>query len=304
MSLQTTSDEQQTTGCELPVWFRQRIVANSEVDGIVSVLNEFRINTVCESACCPNRAHCYGKGTATFMILGTVCTRDCRFCAVSGGKPRPADAGEPERICLAVRKMGLKHVVITSVSRDDLPDGGAGQFAETIHELRKLNSAVTVELLIPDFQGGEEHLRTVTDAYPDVVGHNLETVPRLYPEVRPQAVYKRSVELLMRVKSMGDGVLTKSGLMLGLGETVDEVEETFENLRSVSCDILTLGQYLRPSEKHVPVVEYISPEQFQKYRKLALFYGFKAVVSAPLVRSSYNAEEVFAQVKTAQLPHL
>lgn len=280
----------------LPSWFRQRIGNGSEIDKVLSVLDELKLNTVCESACCPNRHHCYGQGTATFMILGDTCTRGCSFCAVRKGKPLPVDDEEPERISLAVRKLGLKFVVITSVTRDDLTDGGASQFARVVREVKKLNPDVAVELLVPDFRGKRELLEIVLREKVDILGHNLETVPRLYSHVRPQAYYRCSLELLGFVKLVDDSILSKSGLMLGLGETRSEVEEVMCGLRSAGCDILTLGQYLQPSENHFPVAEYVSPERFQEYRKLALGYGFRAVVSGPLVRSSYNAEETFREI--------
>ena len=280
----------------LPVWFKQRLGKSGEIDKVISLLDKLRLNTVCESACCPNRSYCYGQGTATFMILGDTCTRGCRFCAVRKGKPHPVDDREGERISQAVRKLGLKYVVITSVARDDLADGGAGHFARVVREIRKLNPDVIIELLVPDFQGKRDLLKIVLGVHPDVIGHNLETVPRLYPDLRPEATYKRSIELIESVKLTGNSVLTKSGLMLGLGEERSEVEEVLRELRSVGCDILTLGQYLRPSGKHFPVVEYISPEEFQQYRRIAFDYGFKAVASGPLVRSSYNAEEIFREL--------
>jgi lipoic acid synthetase len=279
----------------LPAWFKQRIAPGAELDRVLSVLDGYRLNTVCESASCPNRGYCYSKGTATFMILGNTCTRDCRFCAVGKGKPQPVDDEEPERIGLAVRELGLKYIVVTSVTRDDLPDGGAGQFAETVRQLKAAEPEITVELLIPDFQGKEDTFRTVMDACPDVVGHNLETIPWLYPSVRPQAVYKRSIESLRYVKSLNSGVLTKSGLMLGLGETNGEVESAFADLSDTGCDILTLGQYLQPSPGHLPVAEYVTPQEFEEYRTTALACGFRAVSSGPLVRSSYDAEELYRE---------
>ena len=277
----------------LPDWFRQRISVSEEFNKVLSILDEFNLNTVCESACCPNRGKCYSRGTATFMILGNVCTRNCRFCAVENGRPKQVDDGEAERIGMAVRKLGLKYIVITSVTRDDLADGGAGHFAGTIFRLKTMNPGIKIEVLIPDFLGSEESLRIVTDAGPDVIGHNLETVKRLYSHVRPQAVYERSLRVLKHVKMLNAGVLTKSGLMLGLGESEGEVKESFTDLSNAGCDILTLGQYLRPSPKHLDVEEYISPEQFRDYGKTALLYGFKEAVSAPLVRSSYNAMEIW-----------
>ncbi len=282
----------------LPSWFKQRIRADGGLDRVLSVLDRYRLNTVCESASCPNRGYCYSKGTATFMILGNTCTRNCRFCAVGKGKPQPVDDEEPARIGLAVKELGLKYVVVTSVTRDDLADGGAGQFAETVRQLKAAEPEVTVELLIPDFRGEEEPFRTVMDAHPDVVGHNIETISRLYSSVRPQAVYKMSVESLRYLKSLNSAVLTKSGLMLGLGETPDEVESAFADLSGTACDILTMGQYLQPSPGHLPVTEYVAPQEFGKYRTSALAHGFRAVASSPLVRSSYDAEELFKQAKS------
>lgn len=277
----------------LPDWFRQRIRVSEEFNKVLATLDEFNLNTVCESACCPNRGKCYSRGTATFMILGNVCTRNCRFCAVENGIPKQVDDEEAGRISMAVKKLGLKYVVMTSVTRDDLADGGAVHFAGTIRRLKSMNPGIKIEVLIPDFLGSEESLKIVADAGPDVIGHNIETVKRLYPHVRPQAVYERSLKVLECVKMLNAGVLTKSGLMLGLGETEGEVKESFTDISNAGCDILTLGQYLRPSPQHLDVAEYIHPEQFGNYRKTALLYGFKEVVSAPLVRSSYNALEIW-----------
>ena len=295
--------EMETTQ-RLPVWFKQRVGRSSEIYKVISLLNELKLDTVCESACCPNRSYCYSQGTATFMILGDTCTRRCAFCAVEKGVAQPPDDEEPERISMAVRKLGLKYVVITSVTRDDLADGGAAHFSRVVCEVRKLNPDVTIELLVPDFQGKRELLNVVLDVHPDVIGHNLETVPRLYPHVRPQATYKRTIELLKFVKLADNSISTKSGLILGLGETRGEVEEVMCELLGVSCDILTLGQYLQPSREHLSVMEYINPEQFQEYRKIAFAHGFKAVASGPLVRSSYNAEEIFREIQPATEGHV
>lgn len=242
---------------------------------------------------CPNMGQCFGKGTATFMILGDTCTRGCRFCAVTKGKPEPLDPAEPSKVADAVHGLGLRHAVITSVTRDDLPDGGAGAFAETIESIHKLSPDTIVEVLVPDFAGSREALSIVVEAGPEIINHNLETIPRLYPTVRPQAVYARSLELLEGVKHLNSAILTKSGLMLGLGETSDEVLSVMDDLRAVGCDMLTLGQYLRPSPWHLEVAEFITPELFAEYRRAAEAKGFSSVASGPLVRSSFNAAEVF-----------
>ena len=275
----------------LPPWFKQRIAPKSSVSRVTSLLEEFNLNTVCESAHCPNLGKCYSAGTATFMILGNICTRNCRFCAVIKGKPQKVDPEEPRRIARAVRELELDYVVITSVTRDDLPDGGSGHFACTIQEVKRLNPVTEVEVLIPDFQGNPVSIQQVAEACPRVINHNLETVPALYPRVRPEANYQRSLTLLKKVKSLNSSIYTKSGLMLGLGETEDEVNNAFDDLRRVDCDILTLGQYLRPSAEHLEVKEYIHPEQFQRYKEKACAKGFKSVVSEPLARSSYQAKE-------------
>lgn len=264
-------------------------------------LGDLGLHTVCEGAMCPNIGQCFGKGTATFMILGDTCTRACRFCAVTKGKPEPLDPSEPLRVAQAVHGLGLKHAVITSVTRDDLPDGGAGAFAATIRSVHELSPGTIVEVLVPDFAGSLEALQTVVDAGPEIVNHNLETVPRLYPIVRPQAVYPRSLELLERVKRLNPSIPTKSGLMLGLGETCDEVLAVMDDLRAVDCDMLTLGQYLRPSSWHLEVVEFITPEAFAEYGRVAEAKGFKSVASGPLVRSSFNAAEVFQASNKSKL---
>jgi lipoic acid synthetase len=280
-----------------PEWLR--IKARSTIDhGIVEdILEKFHLNTVCDEAACPNRGECFAKKTATFMILGNVCTRGCTYCNVSKGKPLPVDDNEPVNVAHAVAALGLKHTVITSVTRDDLPDGGAGHFSKVISEIKKETPDTAIEVLIPDFKGDTESLKKVTDAKPDIINHNVETVPRLYSEVRPQANYLRSVELLGKVKEMNGNIFTKSGIMLGLGETTDEVLEAFKDLRKVNCDFLTIGQYLAPSSDHHPVVEYVHPDQFKVLGEKACEMGFLYVASAPFVRSSYMAEKAFVQGK-------
>ncbi len=247
-----------------------------------------RLNTVCQSANCPNIGECWRAGTATFMILGGACTRNCRFCAVNHGEPWPVDDTEPERVAAAVAKLGLKHAVITSVTRDDLPDGGASIFAATITRIRSLAPKCSIEVLIPDFKGHEAPLKIVLAARPDVLDHNVETVKRLYDRVRPEAAYWRSIELLERAKSLLPDARTKSGIMIGLGETWDEIIQTMRDLRAVNVDILTIGQYLSPSESHAPIEKYYSPEQFSELGNVGLDMGFGHVESGPLVRSSYR----------------
>ncbi len=277
----------------LPAWFRQRIPNAGEMSEVPNLLRELSLSTVCQSARCPNAPQCYARRTATFMILGETCTRGCTFCAVSRGKPGPVDPAEPGRLAEAIARLGLRYVVITSVTRDDLPDGGAGHFARTIETVRRQQPGIKIEALVPDFGGQAEALATVLAARPEVLGHNLETVPRLYPEVRPQADYRRSLDLLRNSKRRGQAALTKSGLMLGLGETEDEVIKVLQDLRGAGCDILTLGQYLAPSRGHHAVADYVPPPVFEAYRERALALGFRAVAAAPQVRSSYRAEELF-----------
>ncbi len=268
-----------------------------------SLLLRYGLNTVCQGALCPNQGECFGRGTATFLILGRTCTRNCTFCAIPSEEHPPApDPGEPERIARATAELGLRHVVITSVTRDDLPDGGAAHFAETVRALKKHGAQVIVEVLIPDFQGSLQALETVVHSGPDIINHNLETVPRLYPEVRPQADYRRSLHLLQMVKEIDPGKISKSGLMLGLGEERQEVLQVMADLREVSCDLLTLGQYLQPSGKHHPVVRYIPPEEFEELQRRGEDLGFRGVFSAPLVRSSFHAAEIFEKIFSPQRP--
>jgi lipoic acid synthetase len=278
-----------------PPWLKRRLSLGPAFSSVVGHLRETRLHTVCEEALCPNRAECFSAGTATFLIMGDVCTRNCGFCAVAHGRPGPLDPDEPARVAEAAHRMGLKYVVITSVTRDDLPDGGASHFARAITEVKKAIPGAKVEVLVPDFGGSRSSLEVVLEAGPDVLNHNVETVPRLYPIVRPRADYSRSLELLAKVKEISPQVATKSGLMLGLGEDEGEVEGVLEDLVAAGCRILTLGQYLRPSKAHLPVARYVSPEEFEEWRKKALEMGFQKVASGPLVRSSYQAHEMFNQ---------
>ncbi len=256
------------------------------------MLGRLHLSTVCQSAHCPNLGECFNRGTATFMILGDQCTRNCRFCAVAHAETPPApDENEPEQVARAAAELGLRHVVVTSVTRDDLVDGGAGQFARTVAAIRKICPESAVEILVPDFNGDPRALGAVCDARPDVFNHNVETVPRLYPEVRPQAVYERSLAVLEY--AVGAGLTTKSGLMLGLGETPDELDLVFADLVHAGCTILTMGQYLAPSKAHAAVKRYVPPQQFDDLGERARKMGFKAVFAGPFVRSSYRADEIY-----------
>lgn len=277
-----------------PEWLRVKIRGGEISGNVQEILKKYSLNTVCREANCPNRMECFNKRTATFMILGKNCTRNCTFCNVTKEKPEVVDYEEPHNVAQAVDKLNLKHTVITSVTRDDIEDGGASHFAKVIDEIKELNKNITIEVLIPDFEGNEEALKKVVSAKPDIINHNVETTPRLYSEVRPMAVYDRSLELLQRVKEMDDSIMTKSGFMLGLGESEEDVIGILKDLKNINCEIVTIGQYLAPSSKHHPVVEYVYPSIFKKYEKIALEMGFKHVFSAPLVRSSYYAEQVFS----------
>ncbi len=272
-----------------PKWLRVKLPTGKEYQKVRGLVSEHKLHTICESGNCPNMGECWGAGTATFMILGNVCTRSCGFCAVSTGRPEEVDISEPYNVAQSIKLMEVKHAVITSVDRDDLPDGGSEIWAATIRAVRKHSPGTTLETLIPDFQGKWENLQRIIDVAPEIVSHNLETVRRLTKQVRIQAKYDRSLELLKRLKTAG--LKTKSGVMLGLGETEDEVLETMQDLRSVGVDILTLGQYLQPTKGHLAVVEFISPEIFDKYKNIGLAIGFHFVESGPLVRSSYHAEK-------------
>jgi len=276
----------------LPEWLRVRLPTSDTFARTRALLDELKLHTVCESAKCPNHWECWSKGTATFMIAGDRCTRACRFCAVATAKPFALEADEPARVAEATRRMGLNHVVITAVARDDLPDGGAEHFRRTIEAVRALNHGIVIEVLVPDFNDRDESIDTVLSANPQVFNHNLETVRRLTPSVRHRATYDRSLGVLRKVKAKrGDSVYTKSGLMLGLGEAEEELFQAMEDLRRVGCDILTLGQYLQPSPKHLPVVEFVPPGKFAEYKQVAERMCFVHVASGPLVRSSYHADE-------------
>ena len=273
-----------------PEWLKVPKAVDSELSKLIK---ENHIHTICQEAKCPNMAECFSKKTATFLIMGSRCTRNCRFCAVSHGPVSPPDREEPIRVAEAVQQMQLSYVVITSVTRDDLSDGGASYFSATIHEIRKKISDILVEVLIPDFQGNEASIQSIVDAQPDILNHNLETVPRLYNSVRPQAGYRRSLELLKHVHLYDPDLPTKSGLMLGLGEKPEEIQETLKDLLDVGCRILTLGQYLQPSAQHLPVYRFVPPEEFDIWRKKALEIGFSKVASGPFIRSSYHAKTLF-----------
>ncbi|WP_035258412.1 lipoyl synthase [Desulfatirhabdium butyrativorans] len=280
---------------EKPPWLRKKLPIGSMVSGMVDGMEKNRLFTICREACCPNQGECFSKGTATFLIMGNVCTRNCAFCAVAHGIPGRIDAGEPERIAREIERLKLSFVVITSVTRDDLPDGGAQCFSDVIRAIRKQCPGVGIEVLIPDFQGDPSALARVLDAGPDVLNHNVETVPRLYPRVRPRAVYERSLRLLQRAGEIHPSIVTKSGLMVGMGESGEEMERVMKDLHAARCDSLTIGQYLCPSATHFPVVEYIRPEMFEEYERMALEIGFKSVVASPFVRSSYMAEASYRQ---------
>jgi lipoic acid synthetase len=272
-----------------PDWLRVKLPTGKEYLNVRQIVSQHKLHTICESGNCPNMGECWGAGTATFMILGNICTRSCGFCAVATGKPKAADWDEPKRIAESVKLMGVKHCVITSVDRDDLKDGGSIIWAETIKEIRKISPETKFECLIPDFAGKWENLQRVIDVMPDIVSHNIETVRRLTAQVRIQAKYDRSLEVLKRLSMAG--VKTKSGLMLGLGETEEEIFETINDLANVNCNVLTMGQYLQPTPKHLPVAKFIHPDDFLKYKNYALTKNFRFVESGPLVRSSYHAEK-------------
>jgi lipoic acid synthetase len=272
-----------------PKWLRVKLPTGDNYRKVRSLVDEHKLHTICESGSCPNMGECWGEGTATFMILGNICTRSCGFCAVKTGRPEEVDIYEPGKIAHSVKTMGIKHAVITSVDRDDLKDGGSEIWVQTIKAVRHQSPGTTMETLIPDFAGNWENLQRLIDVAPEIISHNLETVRRLTKQVRIQAKYDRSLEVLFRLKK--GGMRTKSGIMLGLGETDAEIIETLEDLRSVDVDIITLGQYLQPTAKHLPIVEFVTPERFDKYREIGLKMGFRYVESGPLVRSSYHAEK-------------
>jgi len=279
-----------STFVKKPKWLSLRVQSDENTVNVKRLIDKLHLHTVCNEANCPNRMECFARRTATFMILGRNCTRNCTFCNVTRNKPDPVEASEPENVGKAVATLGLKHAVITSVTRDDLQDQGAHQFADVVRQIRKYNEQTTIELLIPDMSGRHDLLDIILETKPDVLNHNIETIPAFYPKVRPMANFKRSIDVLSYAKHCG--FATKSGIMVGFGESENEMIETFKELRSVDCDMLTIGQYLRPTIKHIPVTEYVSPEQFERYRIIALELGFKKVNSGPLVRSSYHAEPI------------
>jgi lipoic acid synthetase len=274
-----------------PPWLKRKLAYEGRHGEVSGLLTECGLHTVCAEAKCPNRGECFSKGSAAFLILGPVCTRNCAFCGVSTGTPSPVDVSEGERLAEAAERMGLKHVVVTSVTRDDLPDGGAAAFADVVKRLRDRVPSAMIEVLIPDFRGSVEALKTVLDSGPDVLNHNMETVSRLYPQIRPQADYGRSLELIRRAADSGRSVV-KSGIMVGLGETVDEVSGLMRDLRSAGCGVITVGQYLRPSARQIPVSEFVTPERFAEYERLAVDMGFAKAFCGPYVRSSYRADEL------------
>jgi len=280
-----------------PEWLRRRFSHKSSVTEVNDLLVDLNLNTVCQEAHCPNRLECFGNHTATFMILGDHCSRNCTFCAVAFGPQDPPNPDEPRRVAEAVSHLGLKYVVLTSVTRDDLSDGGAAHFASTIRAIREIGDEISVEVLVPDFQGSAKALAAVLAAEPAVLNHNVETVPRLYPAVRPQADYERSLQLLAEVKRLTRDTVSKSGFMVGLGEKREEVSSLMRDLREVGCDLVTIGQYLRPSKDHHPVVEYIPPNIFQTYKIEAQSLGFLGVASGPYVRSSYHAEKLYRRAR-------
>ena len=280
----------------LPPWFKQRVPDATVMADMANLIQDGGLHTICESAMCPNAGECFSRKTATFLILGDVCTRHCTFCAVKKGAPLPVDPGEPERVSQASRSLGLRYAVITSVTRDDLLDGGASQFAGVVEKLH--GEGILAEVLVPDFRGSADSLTTVVRSMPEVVNHNVETVPRLYAEVRPAADYARSLDLLSNVKSHNRDIVTKSGLMVGLGESNDELIAVFKDLRAAGCDLLTIGQYLQPTPNHHPVVRFVTPGEFEEYAVEAKRIGFEGVASAPLVRSSYHAASMYASVRS------
>ena len=294
-----TRNPQPETRNPKPRWLKRRLPTGPEYERVRALLKKSRLHTVCQEAKCPNIWECFSQRTSTFLILGPYCTRNCRFCAVAHGPPVSPDPGEPARVADAAQSMGLSYVVITSVTRDDLPDGGAGHFAETIKEIRKIMPDTFVEVLIPDFQGSRDALQAVVKAHPNVLNHNLETVPRLYASVRPGAIYHRSLDLLKQSKQIDLTIPTKSGLMLGLGEASGEIEKTLKDLLDSGCSLLTLGQYLQPTREHLPVERYIPPEEFDYWKEIALEMGFSGVASGSFVRSSYHAKELYQEVAAA-----
>jgi len=281
------------TRLKKPPWLKQRLPSGSVHETFSALLNQENIHTVCQAAHCPNIWECFSRKTATFMIMGDRCTRNCRFCAVAHGPDSPPDPDEPFRIARTAQNLQIDYAVITSVTRDDLPDGGASFFVQTVNEIRQRIPDARIELLIPDFKGDQDAVRSILEVHPDVLNHNIETVPRLYAAVRPEAVYRRSLDLLKPAVNEAPKVITKSGLMLGLGELPQEIQNTLEDLLETGCRLLTLGQYLQPTKAHLPVDRFLPPEEFSRWRNIALDMGFTEVVSGPFVRSSYKAKRLF-----------
>lgn len=279
-----------------PPWLKRRIPRGGHANRVRELLSDLKLTTVCQNALCPNLGECFGSQTATFLIMGSICTRNCRFCAIAGGTPEPIDPDEPSRVAEAARRLELKHTVVTSVTRDDLPDGGASHFVATVMKTRAACGS-TVEILTPDFNGERSAILDTASSEPDIFNHNVETVPRLYPAVRPMADYRRSLDLLALVKDSSSGMLTKSGFMVGLGETAGEVESLLHDLRESGCDIVTIGQYLQPSPEHLLVERYVTPDEFEDYEERAKEMGFLGVASGPYVRSSYNARKIFETIR-------
>ena len=280
-----------------PAWLRRKLPQGPVYEQMRTLIRQGHLHTVCQEAQCPNQFECFSQKTATFLIMGSKCTRNCRFCSIEGDPTHPPDPEEPLRVAAAAKKMELRYVVVTSVTRDDLADGGASLFAKTIAALRERISNVRIEVLIPDFKGDTDALCCVLEAQPDVLNHNIETVPRLYPTVRPQADYQRSLRLLQRVYAFDTTIPVKSGLMLGLGETSDEIRQTMTDIFKSKCNLLTLGQYLQPSQYHLPVERFVTPEEFDNWKQTALEIGFEQVASGPFVRSSYHARSLFQAVR-------
>ena len=272
-----------------PDWLKIKLPQKDSYAGVKKLVKDNNLHTICTSGSCPNLGECWDAGTATFMILGDICTRACKFCAVKTGKPLPIDKNEPIKLARSIKALKLKHCVITSVDRDDLPDGGASFWAEVITEIKKLNPEITIEVLIPDFNGNAEHIQTVIDANPDIISHNLETVRRLTPDIRTKAKYDTSLKTLEYIAS--SGIRAKSGIMLGIGETFEEVLQTMDDLRKVNCEVMTIGQYLQATKQNMEVQDYVRPEVFAEYKIVGLEKGFRFVESSPLVRSSYHAEK-------------
>jgi lipoic acid synthetase len=293
-------DTAQEKPLRMPQWLKRPVAFTGDKEAVERRLLQNGLHTVCTEAKCPNRCECFSRGTATFLVMGDTCTRNCGFCNIHHGTPAPLDTGEPERLCDMVKITGIKHVVITSVTRDDLPDGGAEHFKRTVELLKRTLPECTVEILVPDFNGNKQALETVLKSRPDVFNHNIETVQRLYNSVRPKASYGRSLDILACASRFGNGIRVKSGIMAGLGETFEEMLKVLSDLRKAGCEILTIGQYLRPSRVNIPVMEYVPPEIFRRYEEAGLEMGFSFIAAGPYVRSSYKALEAFEHVNIKQ----